>query len=119
MRILKLPPEVNRRVLSRLAVTPKPSLGGAHDHKSAGVWLIDLNALIKRFWKCFTIQIIPATFPGLGIIAKFGKLSSRFPNLRTRRRNFFYDSPLPGGWLGVLKLHISEVSWYGCSMSKF
>ena len=32
-----------------------------------------INALIKRVWMCFTMQIIPATFPGLGIIAWFGK----------------------------------------------
>jgi hypothetical protein len=33
-----------------------------------------IDVLIKRVWKCFTIQIIPATFPGLRIIAGFGKL---------------------------------------------
>jgi hypothetical protein len=32
-----------------------------------------VNALIKRVWKCLTIQIIPAIISGLGIIVGFGK----------------------------------------------
>jgi hypothetical protein len=35
-----------------------------------------INGRIKRVWKCFTIQIIPATFPGLGIIVEFGAIFS-------------------------------------------
>ena len=42
---------------------------------SATITLISaINALSKRIWKDFVIQIIPATFPGLGIIAGFGKI---------------------------------------------
>jgi hypothetical protein len=36
--------------------------------------LTAIDALIRRIWKCFTIQIIPATFPSLGITTGFGKL---------------------------------------------
>jgi hypothetical protein len=38
-----------------------------------------IHALIKRARKCFTIKIIPATFPGEEIILGFGKLS--YPHL--------------------------------------
>ena len=37
-----------------------PAQGERHDNL--------LYSLIKRVWKCFTIQIIPATFFGLGIM---------------------------------------------------
>ncbi len=33
------------------------------------VLIAAINAPIKKTWECFTIQIIPATFPGLVIIA--------------------------------------------------
>jgi len=39
-----------------------------------GLSLSAINAVFKRVWKCFTIQIIPASFPGLGIIVWFGKI---------------------------------------------
>ena len=42
----------------------------------AKVSVTAINGRIKRVWKCFTIQIIPATFPGLGIIVGFGAIFS-------------------------------------------
>jgi hypothetical protein len=36
---------------------------------AAEVSITAINALIKEVWKCFIIQIIPANFAGLWIIA--------------------------------------------------
>ena len=36
--------------------------------------LTAINALIKRVWKCFAIQIIPVPFNAMAISTDFGKL---------------------------------------------
>ena len=47
----------------------------AHVFDDGKVSVTAINALIKRVWKCFIIQIISASFPGLGMIAGFGKVA--------------------------------------------
>ena len=90
--------------------------------------LTAINSLIKRIWKCFAIQIIPATFSGLAIIAGFGKIvrhERAWCHIRESVRNYTRDGGGPPGvglqeqapnplklrWLRARVVSVKDKSW--------